>query len=64
MNNEEILHLARDTEIDLYELGQAIQKELLAPGKYGELMSEWYHYVKKDIQRVIEVSEREEIDYD
>lgn len=64
MINEEIVQLSRDTETDLYELGLAIQKEVLAPGKYCELLLEWYNYVKKDLQKVIEAAEREDLDYD
>lgn len=63
MINEEIIQLSRDTETDLIDLGQAIQKEALAPGKYSDLLIQCYKYVKEDIQTLIEVAEREGMDY-
>lgn len=63
MINEEIIQLSRDTETDVFDLGQVIQKEVLAPGKYSDLLIQCYKYVKEDIQTLIEVAESEAMDY-
>ena len=63
MINEEIIQLSRDIETDLYYLGNAIQKEALAPGKYSDRLIQFYKDVKEDLQTLIEAAEREGMSY-